>query len=335
MDILGIYKNHITMAKAVKLPIPEAPEVIRYVDRKIHFYELYIDFDKEFIPQENADKFLGFFSIIAKLAKNKNKLRYQPVYEAKVFMQDVKFIDAEKRIIGKMLYVKMDVFPELIDTITDETKDIETLESQGIVETTHFVIDYSKNVKKIAIEYNHAGAKIGDFITYFQLIGAEMIAIKKVFYKPIVKDELAKMKERIGTCSTIDIRVHKDNISQIENLDNKFYTSLKAVSAQYQPQYIEIKLRFSYRNLTKVQKVKRSISNIIDGLVEDKNNLNLFETLKIRAMNRENNFKMELFDLLIDKVESEVEVQRKSKHKVIISADMFEKIKSCMIDKKI
>ena len=70
-------------------------------------------------------------------------------------------------------------------------------------------------------------------------------------------------------------------------------------------------------------------------MVEDKGQLENFETLKIRAMNRKENFKMELFNLLIDKVETEVTVQRKPKHKVIISADMFDKIAQGILSERI
>ena len=324
------------MAKAVKIvAVPAHALPIKYVKRKIHFFDLNIDFKDDFNPPSNSDKFMGFFSIITRLAETKNNMRYQPVMDAKVFMQDVKFIDAEKKITGKMLYVKMDVFPELINLLTDKTTDIEADEDNGIVETTHFIIDYSKPQKKMVLEYNHAGAKIGDFMTYFQLLGIELNAIKNVNYILRVKDEIDKLKEKIGTCSTIDVKVHKNNIAQIESVDKGLFSSIRDIRKQFEADYIELKLRFSYKKRKTPQKIQGSITNVLESLVEDKNKLLLFDTFKIRALDRSNNFSMALFDLLEEKVESEVSVQRKPKHKVVISVDMFELLKQELLNQNI
>lgn len=324
------------MAKAKKaIPVPSIPDEIKYVKRKIHYHDLHIKFRNEFKPVEDENPFVGFFSIIAKMVRDKDKRRYVPVLDAQIFLQDVKFIPADKKITGKLLYVKMDVFPELIDIDTDETQDIETDETQGLVETTHFIIDYSKATKKIAIEYNHAGAKISDFMTYCYAIGGIKNATESVRFQPIAKNELAKFKQRIAECSSIICRVHKDNIPQIEAMDEQLFTMFSAVKDQYETEYVEINLKFDYKNPNKQPKVKATINNLIDGLIEDKENLEIFETLKVNAVDRDNNFRMHIFNLLMDKVESEVKVQRKPKHKVIISKDMFAKIEQGMTDKRI
>ncbi|MBS1510693.1 MAG: hypothetical protein JST86_07635 [Bacteroidetes bacterium] len=324
------------MAKKIKEPIiAPVTEAIKTVKRKVYFFDIIIDFLPDFNPAENEDKFIGFFSIIAKMARDKDNRRYQPVLDAKVFMKDVIFIPQEKKITGKMLYVKTDVFPELIDMSTDITEDIKALENQGVVETTHFIIDYSRKLKKIAIEFNNAGAKSNDFKTYFQLIGIVLNAVRIVKIRPIVKDELSKFKEKIAQLSTLDVRVHKDNIDKIAFLDKRFFTMLKGVKEQYSPEYIEIKAKFSKKSSKTQDKIHDSVNNLLDGLVADNDKLNYFETLKVTALDRQNNYQSALFDFLAERVQSEMVVQRKPKHKVLISEDVFDKIKEEMRIKKI
>lgn len=324
------------MAKSKKPALPNIAieQPIKYVKRKIEYHELHIEFKDNFRPKENEDKFAGFFSAIAKMAKAKEEIRYQPVLEAKIFMQDVIFNSRTKKIIGKLRYIRMDVFPELIDLDTDETEDIDSLENQGIVETTHFVIDYSKPIKKIAIEYNHVGAKISDFVTYCELIGDLKNAIKSVSYRVISKDELVKYKQRMGKCASMIVRIHKSNIEKIEGVDSKLFSALKATEEQFNAEYIELKLSFSYKKMV-TQPVNSTLTNLLTRLISDKKKLSLFETLKVSAKDAENNYRMKLFDLLLDKVESELTVQRKPKHKVIVSSDIFEKMEEELRNKKL
>lgn len=60
-----------------------------------------------------------------------------------------------------------------------------------------------------------------------------------------------------------------------------------------------------------------------------------FNKVEIKAENSEKNNVLEKFDLLIDKVTSIINVDRKPRHKIIESSDMFDKMKTELKNKRI
>lgn len=119
---------------------------IELVDRVIHYYELEFDFQESFIPSD-GNQFRELFQIIIQIAKTKEEIRYQPFGEKSIFIQDVKIDPVSKTVEGKLRCVRKDLLPEIMNTKTDEAKGIEVEDSEGLVETTHFVIDFSKKKK--------------------------------------------------------------------------------------------------------------------------------------------------------------------------------------------
>ena len=332
------------MAKAKKPKVEEAiPIPIKEVKRKIHYYELYFEFNDKLDATKAVGKepFNAFFTLIAKMARDKEDIRYQAIYDAKVFVQDVFFSTDGKSITGKFRYVKMDVFPEILNIIEDTTRDIEALESEGIVETTHFMIDLSKDVKYLALEYNHAGAKFSDFIAYCEKVGQAkevLEEIKEGHYATVVRDELSTFESRIKGVSGFVLKIHKNNIAQIEGINEGLFTALKATADQYKIEYLELHLKFEINKkkaYKRVQPIRKALTDLIGTFTKDKEKINLFDTLKTTAQDTEKNLKMNVFDLLADKVSSEISVQLKPKHKVIVSVDMFEKMKEEYINKNI
>lgn len=166
---------------------------IERIKRTIHYYDLEFQFLDDF-HSEDGDQFREIFKIIVSLAKTRANIRYQIFGEKSIFIQDIKFEPDSKIITGKLRCVRKDILPELMNTKTDEARGIDAKDEEGLVETTHFLIDYSKKRKKLAIEFNQFGAKIVDFINYIQNIGINKNAIKSVGFTPIVAGfENAKM----------------------------------------------------------------------------------------------------------------------------------------------
>lgn len=304
------------------------------IKRTINFYELDLTYQDDFNPDDN-DQFRELFSIITKLAKTRAKIRYQQFGEKAIFVQDVKFEPANKVIVGKIRCVRKDILPEIMNTTTDEAKGIEAAEEEGLVETTHFVIDHSKKVKKLAIEYNQFGSKIGDFIAYIQNIGINQKALKKAGFRPIVKDELDTIKDRISRCSELVVKVHKDNIEEIQTLDDNLYSALKSSIEHFNSDYATLILKFDFKQRQETKKVNQSIFNLIKGFRKNQNKTYLFNTLQVRAEDSYKNDLLENFDLLIDKLKSEVNVLKKERYRTVVSADIFTKMKSELIRRKI
>ena len=122
-------------------------EQIEKVKRTIYFHTLDFEFTEQF-KEKYDDPFQEIFRIIIKLANTKAFIRYQEFGEKSIFIQEVKFEPANNVITGKLRCVRKDILPELMNTTTDEARGIEAKEEEGLVETTHFVIDYSKKKKK-------------------------------------------------------------------------------------------------------------------------------------------------------------------------------------------
>lgn len=292
--------------------------------RKIYFYQLEIKYLDTFSPSD-GDHFREFYSQITKLAQTKNALRYQVIGEKILFIQDIKFVPNEKKIKGKLRCIRKDILPEIINMSDDTTKGIEVEDEEGIVETTHFVIDYSKTTKRIALEFNQYGARINDFIYYCSVIGSQISATSKVDALIITRDNLDLFKKQINNCSEFVVRVHKTELNEIKKLDNKLYSSLEKSVELFNPEYAELILKFDYRTQPTLE-ANTFIKNIISKLITNKKNKQHFETLTVKAENSYNNNRIELFDLLIDKARVELQVQKKAKYRSIVSEDILEKM---------
>lgn len=292
--------------------------------RKIYFYQLDINYLDTFKPSD-GDCFREFFSQITKLAKTRDALRYQSIGEKILFIQDIIFVSNEKKIKGKLRCIRKDILPEIINMSDDSTKGIEVEDEEGIVETTHFVIDYSKKTKRIALEFNQYGARINDFIYYCSIIGTQISATSKVDAIIITRDNLDIYKKQINNCSEFVVRVHKKELNEIKKLDNKLYSSLEKSVELFNPEYAELILKFDYRTQPTLE-ANLFVKNIITQLINKKENKQHFETLTVKAENLYNNNRIELFDLLIDKARVELKVQKKAKYRSIISEDILEKM---------
>jgi hypothetical protein len=95
-------------------------------------------------------------------------------------------------------------------------------------------------------------------------------------------------------------------------------------------EYIELYLKFSVnkKKTSMGQEIRKAVSDLITSLTKNKEQTNLFDTLRAKAQDSERSLRMTTFDLLADKVSSEIEVQLKPKHKVIVSTDIFEKMQN-------
>ena len=307
---------------------------IEKIKRHIHYYDLEFDFLDEFVA-EDGDQFREVFRIIISLAKTRANIRYQEFGDKAIFIQDVKVEPIDKVIVGKLRCIRKDILPEIMNTKTDEARGIEAKEEEGLVETTHFLIDYSKKRKKLAIEFNQFGAKIGDFVNYIQNIGINKQALKTVGFIPIVKDELSKLQERINRCSEFQVKVHKDNVEKIKALDNQIHSAIKTSIDNFKSDYATLILKFDYREREATKEMNKSVFNLIRKLVKDKSNVELFNHLSVKAEDSDKNNLLENFDLLIDKVKSEISVEKKKRYRTVVSADIFEKMKTELIKKHI
>lgn len=118
-----------------------------------------------------------------------------------------------------------------MNTKTDEARVIDSLAEEGLLETTHYIISYAKKQQKLALEYNQSGAKINDFVLYIQNVGLHKNVLQSLGYLPLIKNELSRYINRINKTSEFIVKIHKNNIEKIKNIDTGIYAAAKASSS--------------------------------------------------------------------------------------------------------
>lgn len=298
---------------------------IKKVKRKINYYEL------EFAFSEDSN-FEIFFKTLTRLAKTRAKIRYQRFGDKFVFIQGIE--NKDNLLKGKMRCVRKDLLPELMNTKTDETKGIEAKEEEGLVETTHFILDYSKKGKVfLALEYNHYGSKITDLVNYVERVGIDQKILDRVGFKPIVKDELEKFQDRVNRFSEFVVTVHKDNIAKVKALDQQIWGALHHSIEHFGSEYATLRMKFDFKQESENSAIKKSVFNLIKSFSSKPKAKNVFNKLSLKAEDGEKDNLLENFDLLLEKVNSEIKVEKKEKYRTLISVDMFQKMTKELNDK--
>ncbi|MDX9883170.1 MAG: hypothetical protein RBS73_14000 [Prolixibacteraceae bacterium] len=295
---------------------------IAYANRKINYFEL----SPTYIQGSNMEDFISVFSLIKELQNSKNPERFFYNGEKTLYMTDIKFDDEHKQIRGKLLNIRMDIFPELIDTISNVVRDIEAAESEGVVETSHFVLSYKKDSLLLSFEFNQYGPRISDFTGFLSNKAQKLNAFEKLDYNPYSRDDLPKYKRRINRISTLIAKVHKDNYKRINDFDRELFDAFDTANKISESEYVTLDFKYGYHELKGSMKIRGKIMNIIDRLISDKTATNVFDTLKVKAEDEDHNNRIKEFDLLNIWVKSELKVEKKTKSRAIVSADIFQKM---------
>ena len=298
---------------------------MKSIKRILYYYELRLIYHDDFNP-DDGDRVAELFTQVMHIVKERLKNRYQVYGERLVMMQSISFSRATKSLSGKLRCVRKDVFPEMMNTDTDVAKGLDAADNEGLVETTHFHIDYSKSNLILCLEHNQFGSKIGDFILYIKTLGIDRKCILDIEYAPMVRDELKEYKRRIGEISEFVVKVHKHNINKIEQLDGSLFSALEATVDHFESEYANIKLKFDYKQYKDQTQIKETVFNLLKALTIDKDNATHFNTLIVKAEDEDKNNLLEAFDLLADRIKSEVKVERQPRHRTVVSADITNKM---------
>ncbi len=293
--------------------------------RNLYFYELEFNFYKKYENVEHA--YVNCFSHLNRLVGNKDRSRYVKKENYTLFFGQLDFISERKLIKGKLFKVRNDVFPQIINMSNEAIQDIVTDEEQGILETTHFLIDYRKKYKaQLTLEYNHYGARITEFAGYLSHLGRKTSIIKKVIVVPIVRDRLESITTRVNKVSSFSICVHKDNIARIQEQDEGLGIALYHAQNYSQSDYVEMDLKIDYKIKNDTPTIRGKLLNWVRIFLQNPEQSENFEKFRVEAEDEENNNRLEEFDLLIDKEQSQITVEKKENSRVIVSNDFFPKI---------
>jgi hypothetical protein len=291
---------------------------------KVYYYELKFGFK----PGENLST---FFDALTNLSATKAEIRYQYFGERYIYIQGV---NNDSNIIkGKLRSIRNDIFPQLIDMSSDEVTDLDDRGSDGIMDTSHFIIDFRRQSTILALEYNHSGAKIDDFVKYMEKIGISKSIIDKLGYQFLADENLIDLENRINRISEFSLKIHKNNIDLVRDMDGEILQAAEATINNFENEYALLNFKFDYKQFKDTPKIKHSILNVVNWFVENPHKRNLFNYLNFKAEDQTNGNRLRLYDLIVSKEKSEFNVQKKRKAKTIISEDMFPKMLS-EIEKK-
>lgn len=309
---------------------------IERIKRTIHYFEINL-----LLSQDNSSiskDLKNTITAVKSMVDNKEDDRYRHFEERMIFMQDLKIDLKKNRIRGKFRSIRTEMLPELLNTKTDIARGIEAAEEEGVVETAHFVIFFPKGKKpRIALEYNQFGGKYGHLSDYLGYVGMKRGLISGSGYEliPIVKNDLAKFKERIRRCSEFTVKVHVDDLDRVKAINNDLFNALDNSRKIFKTDYITLILKFDYRQKTETATITSTVMAVIDKLMSNKKNIEAFQDLSVKAEDTEKGLRLEVFDLLIDKVKSEVNVEKKPRYRTVISLDMYDQIENEIFRKRL
>ncbi len=290
----------------------------------------YFDIAPIFNDGQQLSDFIDIFSEINSLSTTKDKDRFVINKEKRLYITNLSFNDNQKRISGKILNIRMDSFPELMNTSDDKIRDIEADDDEGIIETAHFILSHSNDSLVLSFEFNQFGPRISDFIYYIESISYRLEVLTKVVYQPFVRDELDSYKRRINRVSSVVAKVHKDDVKRINEFDSELFDAFETAERISDAEYVTLQLSYDYRQLSDTPKIKDKIFNIIDSVRRDKSLLNVFSSLKVKAEDEQTSNRIKDFDLLNIWVKSRIDVEKKEKSRVIVSSDILFKMNQAL-----
>lgn len=292
------------------------------VKRTINYFNIVPLFND---GQQLSD-FIDVFSEINNLSNTKDKDRFVINKEKRLYITNLSFNENQERISGKVLNIRMDSFPELMNTSDDKIRDIEATDDEGIIETAHFILSYLNGSLVLSFEFNQFGPRISDFIYYLESISYRFDVLAKIEYQPFVRDELDSYKKRINRVSSVIAKVHKDDVKRINEFDSELFDAFETAERISDAEYVTLQLNYDYRQLSDTPRIKDKIFNIIDSVRRDKSLLNVFSSLKVKAEDEQTANRIKDFDLLNIWVKSRINVEKKEKSRVIISSDILLKM---------
>lgn len=302
----------------------------KLITRILYYYELEFFFDKTYKKKKSVE---DFFKMIKRITTSKATYRYQSFRDHLVVVNNISIHSDKKIVTGKVRCVRKDLLPELMNTDTDIAKGIDAAKNEGILETTHFRLDYSKKKPILCLEHNQHGSKIGDFLLYLDRLGIRRKMITEIAHYPIVNDELKDYKKRMGECSEFTVKVHYNNLQEVKTLDNALWQAMSAAIKHFDSEYALLTMKFDWRTKKERSEIRKTVDNLINGLINKKEKASLFNTLKVKAEDSAKLNRLETFDLLIDKVRSEVKIEKRERYRTIVSLDIFNKMEVEMTKK--
>lgn len=291
--------------------------------RTVNYFEVeYILNDKKTLSD-----YFAIFDLITDRNNRKDKSRILKNGNKSINLFVTNFDTSKQMAFGKIVDIRMDAFPELIDTTDDNVRDIEAAVGEGILESSHFILSVKGKRLILSLEHNQYGPRISDFHFIANHYLSVNDIVKSHTINPLTNDQKIDYAKRIERVSYLIAKVHKDNIGRMEKVDKGIFSAYETASTVADSEYVTLTYNIGRKQIEASSKLRKLILKITNYFAENKNSNMDFDTLKIRAVDNENEMKMRDFDLLNIWIKSHLQVKKKPKSRVVLTSDIHYKMK--------
>ena len=284
--------------------------------RNIHYFELAP------VYNNGVSDFTSVFDRIHELSIHKDSNRFVPNNDKVLYITGIETGDSFVQ--GKILDIRTDAFPQLMDMNDDQIRDIDTKETEGIVEATHFVIATNMREPLLALEYNHYGPRPRDFVYCLHYLGRKAELLNGLDFLACTRDDLESYQNSLGSISCVTAKVYRDNMDKLNNFDSGLYSAFSTVERLGESEYITLELSYDRRSESEISEGKRTIMAAINKFFQNRETASgVFDRFKVRARDNMTG-KLKDFDLLNTWIRTELpSVQKYERSRVIVSSDIL------------
>lgn len=293
------------------------------IDRTVNYFKL----KPALLKGKTLEDFNSVFTEILKLTRTKSKNRFVTAGNKLLYLNEIKFDSANLCIMGKLLNIRTDAWPEMLDMSNDNIKEIVGSDKDGIIETTHFILSYAKKKLVLAFEFNQFGPRITDFTYYLSGFLKRSKVANGLEFLPLYRDDLDDYKRRINRVSYLIAKVHKDNIKRINEVNSELFDAFETASNISEAEYVTLQLKFDTKKKSSLN-FKQKVLDIINIFQTKSETQDSFTMLRVKAEDEDRNNRLKEFDLLNIWVKSNFKVSKRPTSKVIVSSEMFEKMQA-------
>lgn len=292
----------------------------------------YFHFAPVYFEHLNLPELLSAFKDLKSLSESQKKERFYESGRKVLFFNDLRFIKDKHEIHGRLLDIRMDEIPELINITNNEIAQIQAKDEQGVIETTHFILNHSQpNNLILSLESNHYGPKIGDFIKSIKHYFFKA-PLKNLYCNPYIKDDLRNYRNRIRAVTEVHALVHKNNVERVKDYDNDLLGVLNAAQSFNDSDTIQISFRMDARKGHSSNRMTDKVHKIIDKMLKGARAAEVFDQLSVKARDEMQNNRISDFDLLNILIKSEISVSCKERSRVVNTNEMFLKMTDALKD---
>jgi hypothetical protein len=316
--------NGVRLPKSIKpkRAVKSTVDRLKTIKRLVHYYEVLAGYKSGFRPTHTKYPFIDLLQKI--ITDINNGDIDQHAFSDKTFLIPHLEYNKDNDIYqGKLYTVRSEDFPQLINVNTKVIRDIEAAVDDGIVETSHFLIYCKKNYPQVAYEYNQHGGRINDLLRCLSNSGTKHDITIGMTNQKIVSENLDSFIKRMGKLSRMTVKVHRSNLSIVENVSPKLASGLNGIIEEFEGEYGEINVKFSYDEVSRNSGTFGMIKDVIGEFIKNPLRQKAFDKFIVDAEDIENQNRLHAFDLLLERVRSELKVERKEKSRIINSDNTF------------